>query len=83
MVEYRMKYPNVVKEGEKAMGGEILDYPAKIARREGREEGVKEERLNLIKGMLRKGKTAEEISELTDYDITEIREVEKSLVQMV
>ena len=42
MVEYRMKYPNVVKEGEKAMGGEILDYPAKIARREGREEGIKE-----------------------------------------
>lgn len=42
------KYPNVVKEGEKAMGGEILDYPAKIARREGREEGIKEGVLGFI-----------------------------------
>ena len=36
------KYENVVKEGEKAMGGEILDYPAKAARREGLAEGREE-----------------------------------------
>ena len=29
------KYQKVVKEGEEAMGGEILDYPAKTARQEG------------------------------------------------
>ena len=34
-----IKYSNVIKDGEEIMGGEILDYPAKTARREGLAEG--------------------------------------------
>ena len=39
-----VKYSNVIKDGEKVMGGEILDYPAKTARREGLAEGLAEGR---------------------------------------
>ena len=33
------RYKTIITEGEAAMGGEILDYPAKTARREGLAEG--------------------------------------------
>ena len=39
-----IKYSNVIKDGEEIMGGEILDYPAKTARREGLAEGLAEGR---------------------------------------
>ena len=48
-----IKYSNVIKDGEEIMGGEILDYPAKTARREGlaegRSEGIEETLAQLVK----------------------------------
>ena len=34
------RYQKIVKEGEKVMGGELLEYPAKTSYREGRAEGI-------------------------------------------
>ena len=70
-----VKYSKVIEEGEKAMGGEILDYPAKTAkregikqgllqgRREGRREGRQEGQNELVKAveLLREGKTVDEL----------------------
>jgi hypothetical protein len=48
-------------------------------RREGREEGRREERENLIKKNLKKGRTPEEIEEITGYLMEEILAVEDEL----
>ena len=68
-----------MKEGEKAMGGEILDYPAKIARREGREEGREEGQRDMIAKMLRNGMKPQDIVSFCEISMQEILEVQDSL----
>ena len=81
------KYETVVKEGEEAMGGEILDYPAKTAMREGfakgRSEGLAEgliedqmeKALQVYNNCIARGMTKEDalaIAEITEEDIKNI-----------
>ena len=52
-------------------------------RAEGREEGRIEERRSLIRRMLSRNKTAEEIVDLCGYDIAEVEAVEKEMCALV
>lgn len=66
------------KEGETNMGiawDEMLNEERTEGRAEGRAEGQRE----LIKRMLAKHKTPQEIADLCDYDIKEIEAVEKEM----
>ena len=69
------RYASVKKEVEEIMGGQILNYEAKdirnMALREGMQEGIAQN----ILAMYRKGKTPEEIAELIDKDLEEVRSV--------
>lgn len=50
---------------------------------EGRLEGRVEERKSMIKRMLSKNKTPEEIADLCGYEMAEIEEVEKEMCVLV
>ena len=62
------KYKKVVAEGEKVMGGELLEYPAKTSYREGRAEGLREGRAdglreginNILSDLIQSGIITEE-----------------------
>ena len=73
------RYASVQKEVEEIMGGKILNYEAKDIRnkalREGRETGRQEGIAQNILTMYRKGKTPEEIAELIDKNLEEVRNV--------
>ena len=79
-----VKYSNVIKDGEKVMGGEILDYPAKTAMREGlmrgrtegkaegKAEGILEKGLQVFKNCIARGMSKEDalaIAEITEDDL--------------
>ena len=49
-------------------------------RKEGREEGKKEGGASMITNMLRKGKSPEEIADMTGEDLEEIQEIQKQLL---
>ena len=49
-------------------------------RKEGREEGKKEGVASIITNMLRKGKSPEEIADMTGEDLKEIQEIQKQLL---
>jgi hypothetical protein len=55
------------------MGGTIIETES--------ERVIRIERCKTIKRMLSKGKTPEEISDLCDYDLSYVREVEESMLQ--
>ena len=83
------RYASVKKEVEKIMGGQILNYEAKDIRnkalREGREEGLQKgqmtEKIQNILSMYKKGKTPEEIANLLDKNISEVRTIIETNVQ--
>ena len=83
------RYASVKKEVEKIMGGQILNYEAKDIRnkalREGREEGLQKgqmtEKIQNILAMYKKGKTPEEIANLLDKNISEVRTIIETNVQ--
>ena len=64
----------------------IRDYHSQIqasreeGRKEGREEGKKEGVASIITNMLRKGKSPEEIADMTGEDLEEIQEIQKQLL---
>ena len=72
------QYHNVIEEGERIMGGELLDYPAKRSYREGKEAGVAE----TIAKLLSKHKSVEEIANLLDLDINKVKEIKKNMTAM-
>ena len=51
-----------------------------VGRKEGREEGRKEGIASIITNMLRKGKSPEEIADMTGEELEEIREIQKRLL---
>jgi hypothetical protein len=59
------------------MGGTIIETESEKLIRKGKEN----ERYEMIQRLLRKGKTPEEISDLCDYDLSYVREVEESMLQ--
>ena len=61
------------------MGGTVIETESERLRREGREG----ERCELVKRMLYKGKTPEEISEICDYDLSYVRQIEERMLEMV
>ena len=78
------KYQRIVKEGERAMGGEILDYPAKASYREGmkkgredgimigRDAGIQEHSIQVYKNCIERGMSKEDalaISELNEKSV--------------
>lgn len=64
----------------------IRDYHSQMqasreeGRKEGREEGRKEGVASIITNMLRKGKSPEEIADMTGEDLEEIQEIQKQLL---
>lgn len=82
------KYETVVKEGEEAMGGEILDYPAKTAMREGyakgrldglaegQSEGLAkgqmEKALQVYKNCIDRGMTQEDALAIADISVDDV-----------
>lgn len=68
------KYSKILEEGERIMGGELLDYPAKRSLKEGIQIGID----NSVKKLLSKHKTVEEVAELLDLDINKVKEIEKT-----
>ena len=64
----------------------IRDYHSQMqasreeGRKEGREEGKKEGVASIITNMLRKGKSPEEIADMTGEDLKEIQEIQKQLL---
>ena len=64
----------------------IRDYHSQMqasreeGRKEGREEGKKEGVASTITNMLRKGKSPEEIADMTGEDLKEIQEIQKQLL---
>ena len=48
----------------------------------GRVEGLEEGRTSIIEKMLRKGKTPEEIADLTDVEVADIRKIQESIMQL-
>ena len=64
----------------------IRDYHSQMqasreeGRKEGREEGKKEGVASIITNMLRKGKSPEEIADMTGEDLEEIQEIQKQLL---
>ena len=80
------KYRKVIEEGERVMGGELLDYPAKRSYREGmavgREEG-RESTLTLhVTKLLSKHMSCEEVADLLDLDIDKVKEIEKNMMTL-
>ena len=77
---YNKKFPaisNAVKYFKDTEGGrgEVCKSVENYAK-----EYAKEERAEIITRLLHKGKEPKEIAELLDFDLTEIEEVEKSLL---
>ena len=64
----------------------IRDYHSQMqasreeGRKEGREEGKKEGVASIITNMLRKGKSPEEIADMTGEDLEEIQKIQKQLL---
>jgi hypothetical protein len=60
----------------------LVDEGRREGRMEGRMEGRREGRQSVIVGMLKKGKTAEQIVEFCDFPLEEVQEAEKSLLEV-
>ena len=73
------RYKKIVTEGERVMGGELLEYPAKTSYREGRAEGIEETVVNYVKKLLSKHMTIEEVADLLDLDINKVKEIERKM----
>lgn len=65
------------------MGGIVIETESEKLIRQGKSVGREAERQEIVKRMLLKGKTPEEISELCDYDLFFVRQVEKNSMEMV
>ncbi len=76
------KYRKIVEEGERVMGGELLDYPAKRSYREGMSVGIEKEQENTIRKLLSKHLPVEEVADLLDLDINKVKEIEKSMLAL-
>jgi hypothetical protein len=59
------------------MGGTVIETESEKLIRKGQDN----ERYEMVKHMLGKGKTPEEISAFCDYDLTYVREIEESMLQ--
>ncbi len=70
-------YNNIKERIGDIMGGKVLVTEVSRARNKGREE----EAVNIVKTMLRKGKTPEEIAELCDYALSDILIVQERMIQ--
>ncbi len=91
------KYENVKEGVKAVMGGRVLEYEAKtilkrgIAQGEkrgekrgvkrGRRQGIAQGKMELVDVMLKKGKSYEEISELTDIPIKQLKQAAKAFDQ--
>ena len=59
------------------MGGTVIETESERLRREGKTQML----IELVECMLRKGKTPEEISDLCEYDLPYIRQIEKRMME--
>ena len=72
---------NVSREWEEWLNGKRAESRAE-GRAEGQAEGRAEERRSMIRRMLSKGKTPEEIADLCGYDLAEVEAVEKEMLTL-
>ena len=73
-------YKQIVEEGEKIMGGVLLEYPAKISFREGKAEGRQETIVSTVQKLLSKQKTVEEVADLLDLGLEQVKEIEAGMM---
>ncbi len=52
------------------------------AENRGLEKGLEKGRESIIEKMLRKGKTPEEIADLTDIEVDDVRKIQESIMQL-
>jgi hypothetical protein len=64
-----------VKEAEKIMGGQVIDYETKIIYRQGIEQGIEQ----VITDILLRGKSPEEVSDLCGYPLEQVQTVANKL----
>ena len=84
------KYENIKKEVKKVMGGQILEYEAKNILRQGIkqgmeqgiEQGIKQATIKSIQKMLAKGYSCDEISDILEMNIEEVKAIQEELIQM-
>jgi hypothetical protein len=69
----------VKEEANKIMGGQVLDYETKVIFRQGIEQGMTARDNEKISGMLRRGKTPEEIADFCDYPLEQVLEVKERM----
>ncbi len=70
------RYKKIVTEGERVMGGELLEYPAKTSYREGRAEGLREGRnagilkksIQVFKNCIARGMSKEDALAISGLD---------------
>lgn len=60
------------------MGGQILEYEAKNILRQGIEQGL----IKSVQKMLTKGYSCEEVPDILEMDIEEVRAIQEELRQM-
>ena len=81
------KYENVKESIGDLMGGRVLDTRVGRARNEGIQQGIQQgerkKQSEMIFGMLKRGKTAEEIADFTGISLADIEMVKQSNLQPV
>lgn len=85
------KHEAVKKEVVEVMGGKVLDYEAKDillrgraeGREEGRAEGREEGMSYMVEKLLRKGYSAEEVSNMLDMELERIKSIEEKAIGLI
>lgn len=79
------KYENIKKEVRKVMGGQVLEYEAKNILRQGIkqgiEQGIKQGTIESVRKMMAKGYACEDISDILEIDIDEVRRIQEEQFQ--
>lgn len=71
------KYENIKKEVREVMGGQVLEYEAKNILRQGIEQGM----IESVRKMLVKGYACEEISDILEIGIEEVKRIQEEQFQ--
>lgn len=75
------KYENIRKEVREVMGGQVLEYEAKNILRQGIEQGKKQGTVESVLKMLVKGYACEEVSDILEIGIEEVRKIQEEQSQ--
>ncbi len=77
-VFHEMEKKELKKEGIEQGRKQGIEQGMKKGLKQGITQGIEQEKVDIIKTLLKKNMTPEEIADLLDYDIEKVREVENS-----